>query len=790
MTATAWLPPFDNSLVEHGRKLAEHGTLIIIGPPGTGRLILARRIAEPGSVLIHRGTLASASSPYYALRRLKPNLGIVGDESPADLALKLDGLRPEGSDPVTVILIGADLCDHASFSTLIERATIGGIQLIATIRPEALAHHPLLGTAPRIELSALDHAGIAHLLQQRFDVEPDPVVVEFVHARSQGAYDAVIEVTESALALGLLAVVEDTVTLMAETGDPPLLPAVGLSPGSFPLHDLLEVSPALTDLLQIVALVDEVDVHELMAALPGAPLDLALSHGVLKEVDEVVSFVVAAEAAAVDASLTLARRMELHDQYSAVFPHTFERPRAAMRAALCRRKVRRPVEPELAVRAARQANLEGLYREAILITEPTSPDEHPSAPMERAFALVELGRTAELITLLEHVTPGALTEEELTDFILLRWTYLTHGLGDDSDVLVGDTASVRRRSAVLHLAQLWAVSFQRSSPELETEIRTLLFSGSLSPLNTATGYLVLSTCQRHGGRSSQAAESARTALNLLRDNPIANAYVLEPAYEILLIALLDTLDFPAVEEVLVEYSSRPAPHGRAARMGHALWGLLEHRRGRIGLALTHAQLCLASLEKTDPQEIRGWVRAMTIELLAQHGRLDEVESMLTRPDVGPTSRRLQHDLERRTAEASSYDAVGRLDEAITILQGVVVEARATGLSKAEIDAAAMLVQIAGPPMLLQLKRAVDRVEDPTGIPAVWSRFVAAVESENVNGLFLLAGHLAGLKAAALAAEIARFTLDFADASGPDLTNGERLLLERVAYADGHPLATR
>lgn len=777
-----WPAPFDDALVDHGRDLmARHGGLLVVGPPGTGRLALARSIAAPGHLRIHRGTLAAASTPLYALRRLARHLDIHDDRSTADLALHLDSGRPADLPTLTVVLIGADLCDGPSLRTLLERAANHQIGLIGTIRPEALRHQPALSTAPTIQLPALGRHGVAHLLRQRFGREPDPVAVEFVHSRSQGIYDAVISVTESAVSLGLLAAVEDTLTLMPDPWDSADLPPVPLSAGSFHLHDLLDGGPELTDLLQIVALVDEVDVHELMAALPPGPLDLAVSHGVLKIEDGVVSFVLAAEAAAIDSAMTLPRRLEIHQQYQARFPRTFERPRAAMRAALCRRKVRRHVEPELAVRAARQANLEGLYREAVTITEPESPGEAVAGPMERAFALVELGEVPAIVELIESTDPAVLTDEELTDFILLRWTYLPPRADKDQDVLTGDAESVRRRTAVLQLARLWATAFQRGGPELESEARTLAFSGILGPLNTAICYLALSTLERNAGKPGHAVESARAALGLLRAVPTANAYVVEPAYEILAVALLDTLDFAAVEEILIAYSARTAPHGRIARMGHALWGSLEFRRGRVGLALTHARVCQESLSVHDPQQISTWVQAHTAELLAHHGLIDEAEALLETPDLQATLGRRQHDLEGRIALAAAFDATGHLDRAIILLQGVIAQAREADLRKAEIDAAATLVQIAGPVMVPELARAVAGLEDPTGVPEVWCRFVAAVEAEDMTALFALVAHLTDLGAVVLAAEISRFTLDFAG-TGRELTAGQRLLLEHVAFA--------
>lgn len=777
-----WLPPFDEGRVAEGRELLRrHGGMLVVGPPGSGRLALARRIAGPWPARIHRGTLAAVGTPYYALRRLAPHIDIPEGHSPADLALELDRRRPPDQPPVTVILVAADLCDRPSLSTLIERAASGGIGLIGTITPGALQHHPMLATSPRIDLTPYDRDGVARLLRHRFGCDPDPVAVEFVLARSEGIHDAVVDVAERAVELGLLARVDGTLTLMPDPGDTTELPPVSLSSGSFHIHDLLDVSTEMTDLLQIVALVEETDVHELLAVIPAETLDLAVTHGVLRIDGDVARFSSAAESAAVDSSLTLARRLALHDQYSAHFPRTFERPRAAMRAALCRRKVRRPIEPGLVLRAARQANLEGLHREAVVITEPE--DGAPVAgAMERAFALIELGETSELVHLLESVDPETLTEEELTDFVLLRWRHLGPRTEEsDHDLLVGDPATRRRRSAILHLAGLWATTFQRSGEELDNEIRALIFSGTLCPLNTATAYMALSTCQRNGGRAEQAVESARHALAMLRENPSTSAFVLDPAQEILAVALIDALDFDAAEQVLVDYSSRPAPHGRAARMGHALWGVLEHRRGRVGIALTHARLCLASLRGNDPQQISGWVQGMTAELLAQHGLMDEAASLLERSDLAPRVTRLQHDLERRTAEATAFDAIGHLDTAMVLLQGVVHDARGAGLQKAEIDAAAALVQIGGPQMLPTLARAVSTGCGSTGVPAVWARFVRLAEAGDIAGLSRLVEELTGLDAVVLAAEIARFTLDLAMTTGGPLTPADRTALEQVAY---------
>lgn len=777
-----WLPPFDESLVERGRSLVQRNNgLLIVGPPGSGRLALARRIAGPWPVRIHRGTLASVGTPYYALRRLAPHIEIDAGLTPADLALELDRRRPPDQPPVTVILVAADLCDRASFSTLLERASVGAIGLIGTISPGALRHHPMLATSPTIHLTAYDRDGVADLLRHRFGCEPDPVAVELVLSRSEGVYDAIIDVTERAVELGLLARVENTLTLMPDPGDTSALPPVSLSPGSFHIHDLLDVSPEMTDLLQIVALVEETDAHELLAVIPPATLDLAVTHGVLRIDDDVVRFSSAAESAAVDSSLTLARRLELHDRYSAHFPRTFERPRAAMRAALCRRKVRRPLEPDLVLRAARQANLEGLHHEAVIITDPE--DGAPvSGSMERAFALVELGDVRELLHLLESIDPETLTEEELTDFVLLRWTHLgPPSQGFDDDLLVGDAETVRRRAAILRLAQLWSGSYQRSGAEPENEVRALIFSGTLCPLNTATAYLALATYQRNSGRTEQAVESARQALAMLRENPVANAFVLDPAHEILAGALIDALDFTAAQDVLVEYSSRPAPHGRAARMGHALWGTLEHRRGRVALALTHARLCLASVSANDPQEISGWMQGMTAELLAQHGLMDEAASLLARSDLAPPVTRLQHDLERRTAEATAFDAIGRIDTAVGLLQGVIRDARGAGLRKAEIEAAAALVQVAGLTSLPALTAAVDAGCGPSGVTAVWSRFARHAAAGDTAALFELVGELTRLDAVVLAAEISRLTLALPVTGGSPLSLGERTILEQIAY---------
>jgi hypothetical protein len=789
-SAPRWLPPFDDGLVEHARKvLDESGGVLIVGQPGSGRLDLARRVAEPGPLLLHRGTIAGRATPYFALRRLAPTLDIPLDATSADLVLAMGRRAARGGPPPTIALLGIDLCDLPSLSTLIERSRHGEVRLIGTIRPEALAHHPIFRTSHVIELPPLGRADISRHLAHRFSCYPGPIGVEYVRSRSQGAYDAMVTVAEDAVDRGRLGAVDGTLTLIPDR-DAPDEPLALPSPDSFALHELLGTDSDLADLLQIVAIVEEADIHELLAALPSAPLDRVLSHGILKVVGEVVSFVVAAEGEAVASSLTLPRRADLHDTYSAQFTRTFERPRPALRAALCRREVRRTVEPELAARAARQANLEGLYHDTLKVTAPSGPGEPVWGAMERAFALVELGRVDELITLMQGLDPLTLTEAELVDFLVLRRHYLDVSPSDD-DARSADAETARRRRAAVQLVRLGERTRQGASSELEGEIRALVFSGLLCPVNTARGYLALSAVQRNTARPEHAVESARSALALLRADPFCSAAALDPAYEALILALLDLLELGEAEATLLEYSTRRAPHGRPARMGHAVFSILAHHRGWVTLGRTHAQLALRALDRHDPQGVAGWLRAVTAELLAQEGRPDEALALLAEPDLQPRAARIDYELERRVAEGAAYDAVGRYDQSTALLLGVVHEARRHGMTMTEINAAALLVQVGGRASLPALAAAVRDVEDspgrPRGLPAVWRRFVTAVEAEDLTALFALVAHLADIEVGALAAEIARFTLVLAESVEPTLSVGERLLLEHTAFQTPLPV---
>lgn len=790
--AGPWPAPFSAAFISQARQLLERrSVLVIVGPLGGSRNRLAADVAgvPEGPVWTrHVARLGEDDLRFFAVQQLLTGLHLDHTDTvhTAEAAARqiLRGLVEVA--PV-LIIANADLCDPESIEVLIRLAAAGAIRLIATLTPETVSEQQrLLSVAEVIDIPPLDRPTISELLRLRFGAAPHPTVVELLVERTEGSYGVIREVSDAAFDSGMIVPVEGVLVVnpagSAATADR----LAGL--WAPPVVERLGGGDAVSDVIHLTALLGELDLEEARRHLDHDTIDGALRHGTLRTLGAGLAFTSRAESTFVQRTMPRERQIELFDRFAGVLTSSLERPGVALHAADWWRTAGRLLPVELAGRAAREANLSGRHRRTLVYTH---PDHNESGivvePIERAFALVELGDTTALSEMFASLEPSELTEDELLPY--LRWTArLASGPVRarlvDQAIAATDPEEARRRAAVNTLAGLLERAFFEGGDELTHQLRTLTFSGRLSPHNQAAAFTALSLVQRHSGHPVQAVESAEFALQILLQCPeTVSAFHLDVTRECQILALISAVDLAGAEQAIQAYSSGIFGHAGSGRMTTALRGLLELFRGDVQQALVNARLCLAGLRRHDPHQIRGWVEGMLAQILVQVERPDEAREMLEISTSHPADR-VQHDLERRITQACAHDALAEPEEALVILAGVMDEARERGLRLSEIDAAVLSVQIGGPPHLPMLLQAVDGLVDPSGTPAIWQRFAWAARDYDIPALAKLADDLHERGAHLFAAEVAQYVLDMARRK-TDLDADTRSHLQQLADPMSH-----
>ena len=763
-----WPPAFSTTFVDQARALLDlHPVLLIVGPVGGNRNRLAAQIAEiPSgpSKNRHVARFGEKCLPYFAVAQLFRDVQPATD-TPVD-AVETAVREALGTveTPPRIVLANTDLVDPESLDVLLRVAGAGSIRLIATLTPEAAAdQEQLLAEGTLVEIPPLDRATIAELLRVRFGAAPHPTVVELLLERSGGSYAVVQDLADASFASAAIVIVEGVLALNP----------IRQKASSGRLTSLLEPrtaerlggGQAITDLVHLTALLGQLDVDEARAAVGADVVDLAVRHGELTIDGAALVFALSAEAMLVQRSMPHERQIELFDRFASVLPRTIDRPGAAVLAADWWRAASRPIPVDLAARAGREANLLGHYRRALVYTDPANNDAHAAiAPVERGFALKELGDDDAFVRMFADLDPSTLSEDELYPY--LRAVNLLD-LGGDRERLVAravsadDPADRRRREAVRQLADMVQQAFGTGDEKLANRLRSIAFSGQLGPGNRAVAFAALAAVLHHSARPAQAVEAAEFALGtLIAERESVSAFHLDTARELHIMALVSALDVAGAERALTAYSSGIFASAGSGRITTALQAYVAMVRGDMSEALASAHLCLSGLGTRDPNQIRGWVEAMAAESLVHLGRTDEAREMLAAARRHP-SRLPQTDLARRTNIASAYDALAEPEEALEILAGVVDEARRRNLRQAQIDAAAASVLIGGPPQLSVLLDAVDDLVDPSGTPLFWQAFARAAREYDIPAIVELADQLDGLGARLFAAGVAQFVLDMA-----------------------------
>ncbi|MFI5429119.1 hypothetical protein [Aeromicrobium sp. UC242_57] len=464
-----------------------------------------------------------------------------------------------------------------------------------------------------------------------------------------------------------------------------------------------------------------------------------------------------------------------------------QRTESAIRGARWYLESGSPIPAELAPIAAREANRRGLYHRA---TAYSSTQNTAATPLEtqhqRSHALIQIGDTDGLAELLRTIDPAAVPSHELMAFT--RWAirmipaedrpaFRERAIGPEARPV----AEQNQRAAAVDLAELLLLALNESGDQHVRRVRALLFSGSLSPVDSAMAHTVLACLLRHAARTSEAVHAAAISLEMLQSPDIlASAPELDPARETLFMSLLGEHDLDGAERVLGQYQAEGARYGRPGRLGPAMSGALEFHRGRPQHGIVSLHLLLEEQPDRDVLHTRGWVQALAAQALVGLGRADEAEQLLASSELDALPGMRQFDLERRLTQAYVHDSLADPDRALEILTDVADEAHAHGLTLVELDARGMIVLIDGPSRAPQLVGAVDDLVAPSGMPAMWKKFAPLAASYDFAGLIELIDELVAEGQTNSASRFAQFTLD-SGRRATDLTAAERERLDLLAH---------
>jgi tetratricopeptide (TPR) repeat protein len=748
-----WPPLFSTSFVEQTRaRLHQRRVLVVSGPPAGAPDQLAAEVAgmiDRPSPHRHVTRAGDESRPYFAVAQLWRGEHPSTDDDLDDVEVTVRRRLDRSDRPATFVLVGAERCDPASVEVLLRLAESGDLYLVATVTPGSCAVLDRLGqVADVVEVGPLDAEAVAERLEQRFGARPDRTVTELAHCRTGGSYELVRQFVDASVAAGRIVVRDSGVSLEHA------VPAAGIGPDPDASH---------VALLDVTALLGHLDSTEARGSFGDTAVEDVVARGILSESDGVLGFVFDVEGTTIRTATSRDRQSQLFDRHSADLARTVALPGVAPRAADWWLATGHLLPVDLAARAAREANLEARFRRALVYSDPASNQEHRTlAPVERGYALLELGDSGDFHQMFLGVDPAALSEDEL--FAYLRAARI---LDDeerkrvvDHAIAVGDPEHLRRREAVRTLADLVHDTFTHSGEAVANRLRALAFSGQLSPGNRAVTFTALSAALCSSARPTQAVEASQFALDsLLGSGQPVSAFHLDGSREMLIAARLAALDLDGAERALDAYAAGPFGTG-GGRLTLALQAHVRMQRGAVEQALADALQFLNDLGPDEPRQLRGWVEAMAAECLVHLGRTDEARAALAAAEQHP-SLLPETDLARRITMAEAHDALAEPEEALEILNHVIDEACGRGLLQTGIDAAGAAVMIGGPPQLARLLDVVDDLVDPTGRPHIWQRFARGAKAYDIPSIVELAVELEARNARLMAAGVAQFVLDMA-----------------------------
>lgn len=774
--ASLWPPTFAESFIDQARALLDvRGVLVVVGAvDGSCQRLASDIVAVPqqnGRLWsTHVARFGDRERPLHAVRQIFCAVRLQHLDTVETIEAAVRDDLVAGGDRPTVIVSNAGECDPESLVVLTRLAGAGLLRLIVTMTNEAAAAHgQLLTRSEVIELPPLANETIAEMIRARWGAVPDAQVVDDVIERTGGSYDVICEVIDAACLTQRLVVEDDR---LVSNPDRPVM--TGLDGDD--------------DLIQLVSILGRVDLAEARTRFGAETTDRAVERGVLRADDGRLSFVSPSEGTRTFWLLSRERLTALFDRHASELPATLSDPANAVAAAEWMLSAGQLLPKDLAVSAARRANLAGQHLRAVVFTAPDNVDGHVAvAPAERAVALREIGDEAALQATWTSVDPQTLDEDELLPY--LCWLeQLTDVEARESRLQRAvhgqDGESSQRRATVQNLAAVVERALNEGSDDVAAHLRTLAFSSPMTGGNRAVTFACLSATLRNSGRPAQAVEMAGSSLQLLEEEAELSSFHIDLAREIHILALVSALDLDAAEQAIEAYESGPT--AGTGRLASALRSLLELDRGDIEAAVSQAQLCLTNLQRHDPHGVRGWVEALLAQMWLHLERPEEVRTMLQLSQQHPC-RRAPLDLERRTAQAAVLDQLAEPEEALELLQDVIGEARLLGLREVHIEAAALSVQVGGPAHLSGLLEAVNGLDEASGVPAVWQAFAHTAHDYDIPALTALAEQLAARGTFLLAGRIAQFVLDMSRRA-TDLDGPTRTRLGQLAELDAEARA--
>ncbi len=784
--ALHWPAAFSETFLAGARQLfADTHHVMIVGPLGSHRGTLAGAIAG-SAVATSWGRNALSFGPgdqqYAALNHLLPSLRAAPGQPVEDVVAATAKVLDKSFGLQTICLHEADLCDEGSLDVLAHLVESRRIALVCTVGASTGAARRLARSAALIDLPPLDDEAISRLLEQRFGAVPHPTTVAILAHRSQGAYAVLKQLADAGYRTGqitpIAGVLVTDISVPVDAVDEAAEFAGVVWPPRFASDH-----PA-RDVIDAAALTLDLDLEEAIAVFGESAVQAAVDGGAVRVDADRVVFASRVEAILIRNSLTDERRTTLYRRYADRLHRTAALPGVAPRVASWFRSIDQPLTVELAVQAATRANHECRYLEALQFVDTITPAERSSRLLvEQAHALSESGADDQIVALLRSTDFSALHEDDLLPF--LRWS----GRYLDAEEIEASLQPIRDhlapgeepQTSIIELARLFGAVYADGSEDHRRQLRTMILSDRLSTVNRAMAHVALANSLRHVSRVEQAVTSSDEGLRLLVElGDTVSACNIELAMETQIVCRISAADYAAAHDALTAYSTPGVAYGNLGRLGTALWGIHAFFSGDLASALAHAQLALARTPISDPHQIRGWIESMSAQILAQVGDIDRVHDLLEASSSRPANTRRQHDLECRLTRACVHDAIGEPEEALTILEGVIDEARAHDLLLEEVDAAVLSVQIGGPIHLDALLRAVEHVDDSCGTSHIWQRFAWAVRDNDMRSLVALAEELDLDRRPVFAAEVAQFTLDIARRAA-DMSPQQRQRL--VAIAD-------
>ncbi len=792
----AWPPAFSDAFVESTRSLfVAAGHLSIIGPVGSNRGLLASLVADvPEETSVwwrSDGSTVRPKSPYAAVNHVIPALRAPADapiDAVVERASAVVGADPS-SGPPPIILREADLSDAESIEVLTRLAALQRIRLVKTAGPGFLDHPAVTDRTAVVELEPLSDDAIAGMLAQRFGARAHPTTVAMLSARSQGAYGVLREIAEIEHEAGRLAVVSGVLVPFPACSED-AEPAPGR--GTRRWANRYAADAQVSDLVEVAALVLALCDDEATDTFGARAVRTAVEMGAIRRSSGLLRFSSHAEATLLQRLASVPRRRELFDTYAPSLPRSLALPAVAGHVATWRLSIGAPIDATLALHACNAANREGRYSRVLRIADAVPATERPSRLLvETAHALHETGGTDALVDLLRDLDAPQIAHDD--QLPLLRWAsqHLEPAAFATLQRRFVDAASGDpTRLGSLQVVEMLAGAHRDGSDGLGRRLRALVDDPRLTPLDHAMALVALGMWSRHAGRAAEAVKLTTEAVaHLDAQHESVCAWHHDVATETLVLASIAAIDLDAAEIALSRYSSAGALHGHFGRLGLALWGVLAFFRGDLRAALADLDVALRTMPAADPHGARAWIEGLYAQAVAQVGDVDLVEGLLRAARARPPARSLQHELERRIAEACADDSLGDAERALETLGRVIATAREHDLHHSEVDAAVLCVQIGGPAHSHLLLRATEDLVEPSGTAALWKRFADALRTNTMAALVELAEEMHAVRAQVFAAEIARFTLDVSRRAS-DMTAEQRDRLSVIADPMAHRHVTR